>query len=71
MRIVLETGKSAAEVARDLGIREATLQNWVSKTWAAQELGDGPLRVSAREELIRLRSNARAGQAHCRAGDGA
>ncbi|MFE9934544.1 transposase [Streptomyces sp. NPDC005533] len=34
VRIVLETGKPAAEVARDLGIHEATLQNWVSKARA-------------------------------------
>ncbi|ANZ21589.1 transposase [Streptomyces noursei ATCC 11455] len=59
VRIVLETGKPAAEVARDLGIHEATLQNWVSKARAAQESGDGPLGESEREELIRLRANAK------------
>ncbi|MFE9934543.1 hypothetical protein [Streptomyces sp. NPDC005533] len=33
----------------------------MNRPWAraAQELGDGPLRESEREELIRLRSNAK------------
>jgi transposase len=29
--MVRETGKSIAEVARDLGINEGTLGNWISK----------------------------------------
>jgi transposase len=53
---VLETGKPAAEVARDLGIHEGTLQTWVSRARAAQETGTGPLHESEREELIRLRA---------------
>lgn len=32
VQMVLETGKSIAEVARDLGIVEGTLGNWVN-TW--------------------------------------
>jgi transposase len=28
---VLETGKPAAEVARDLGVHEGTLQTWVHR----------------------------------------
>lgn len=32
VQMVLETGKSIAQVARDLGVNEGTLQNWV-KTW--------------------------------------
>ncbi len=31
VRIVQETGKSIAEVARDLGIHAGTLGNWVNK----------------------------------------
>ena len=31
MRIVLETGKPVAQVAKDLGIHEGTLGNWVKK----------------------------------------
>jgi len=36
VRIVSETGKSAAEVARVLGINETTLATWVSRDRAAQ-----------------------------------
>jgi transposase len=31
VRIVRETGKPVAQVARDLGIHEGTLGNWVNK----------------------------------------
>ncbi|MFI7357132.1 transposase [Streptomyces avidinii] len=56
VRIALETGKPAAEVARDLGVHEGTLQTWVSRARGAAETGTGPLEESEREELARLRS---------------
>lgn len=56
VRIVTETGKSAAEVARDLGINETTLASWVSR--ARKAGGDGTLDASEREELLRLRRQA-------------
>ncbi|MCH0561550.1 transposase [Streptomyces sp. MUM 16J] len=57
VRIVLETGKPAAEVARDLGVHEGTLQTWVSRARGAAEAGTGPLNESEREELLRLRAD--------------
>ena len=36
VRIVLETRKPIAQVARDLGIHEGTLGNWVAKERARQ-----------------------------------
>jgi transposase len=56
VRIVLETGKPAAEVARDLGVHEGTLQTWVSRARGSSEAGTGPLEESEREELARLRA---------------
>ncbi|WP_280694879.1 transposase [Kitasatospora sp. GAS204B] len=53
VRIVAETGRPAAEVARELGINETTLATWVSR--ARQAGGDGTLGTSEREELARLR----------------
>ena len=65
VRIVMETGKPIAQVARDLGIHEGTLGNWVAK--AREQAGgeDAPLSESERVELARLRSeNAQAAYAH-------
>ncbi|MFG2305451.1 transposase [Actinacidiphila glaucinigra] len=53
VRIVTETGRPAAEVARELGINETTLATWVSR--ARRAGGDGTLGASEREELARLR----------------
>uniref|UniRef100_UPI002F913630 transposase n=1 Tax=Kitasatospora indigofera TaxID=67307 RepID=UPI002F913630 len=57
VRIVLETGKPAAEVARDLGVHEGTLQTWVSRARGAAAAGTRPLDESEREELLRLRAD--------------
>jgi transposase len=55
VRIVRETGKPIARVARELGINEGTLGNWVAKDRRAREGGNGRLTESEREELNRLR----------------
>jgi transposase len=56
VRIVTETGKPAAQVARDLGVHEGTLQNWVNRARAQTEAGrTGTLNESERAELQRLR----------------
>jgi transposase len=56
VRIVRETGKPIAQVARDLGINGGTLGNWVNRDRRAREGGDGRLDESEREELKRLRA---------------
>jgi len=54
VRIVQETGKPIAAVARDLGINEGTLGNWVSQARTAAS--GQALTGDEREELKRLRS---------------
>ena len=55
VRIVEETGKPIAQVARDLGINEGTLGNWVARARRARQ-GLGDLTVSEAEELKALRA---------------
>jgi transposase-like protein len=55
VRIVRETGKSIAQVARDLGINAGTLGNWVAKDHAAR-VGTQGLSADDAAELKRLRA---------------
>jgi transposase len=55
VRLVRETGKPIAQVARDLGVNEGTLGNWVNADRRRREGGDGQLSEDERAELVRLR----------------
>ncbi len=55
VRIVAETRKPIAQIARDLGVNEGTLGNWVVKDKAAREGTEG-LSTGDIAELKRLRS---------------
>jgi transposase len=55
VQLVLETGKPIAQVARELGINDGTLGNWVAKARRRRSGGDGELGESERAELERLR----------------
>ena len=55
VRIVRETGKPIAQVARDLGINAGTLGNWVAKDRAERDGTDG-LSTDDVAELKRLRA---------------
>ena len=55
VRIVKETSKPIAQIARDLGINEGTLGNWVARDREARQGSDG-LSGSEVEELKRLRA---------------
>jgi len=54
VRIVVETGKPIAQVARELGIHDGTLGNWVAAD-RRRRAGDGRLSEDERQELLRLR----------------
>ena len=54
VRLVTETGKPIAQVARELGINEGTLGNWCVRERRAREDGQAPLSESERAELGRL-----------------
>ena len=54
VRIVEETNKPIAQVARDLGVNEGTLGNWVNQARAAREGHE--LAKDDYEELRRLRA---------------
>jgi transposase len=55
VRIVRETGRPIAQVARELGINAGTLGNWVALDRQRREDGQAPLSESERKELHRLR----------------
>jgi transposase len=57
VRIVKETGKPVAQVARDLGINPYTLNNWMhmDRLAAQHDNGNAVTMESEQEELARLR----------------
>jgi transposase len=55
VKLVINTGRAVARVARELGINEATLGRWVNSFKARQDAGDGALSETERAELARLR----------------
>jgi transposase len=55
VRLVFETGKPIAQVARELGVNEGTLGNWVVKARRDREGGNAALSEDERAELARLR----------------
>ena len=58
VRIVRETGKPIAQIARDLGVNAGTLGNWVDKDRAEREGTEG-ITPDERAELVRLRAESR------------
>jgi transposase len=55
VRIVCETGRPIAVVARELGVNGGTLGNWCASERRAREQGNGALSENERAELVRLR----------------
>lgn len=60
VRLVLDEGKSAGAVARDLDLTESALRTWVERARADRTKGkSGGLTTAEREELARLRKENR------------
>jgi len=55
VRLVRETGKPIAAVARELGIHDGTLGNWVNVERRRRGQDNGGLGEDERAELVRLR----------------
>lgn len=64
VRLVRETGKPIAQVARELGIHDGTLGNWVNAD-RRRERGGGALSEDERSELVRLRKHCAELQMRC------
>jgi transposase len=63
--LVRETGKPIAQVARELGVHDGTLGNWVNADWRRRGGGDGTLSEDERAELVRLRKHCAELQMRC------
>jgi transposase len=59
VRLILDEGKTVAAAARDLGLTESSLRNWVEQARADQAKGKTGLTTTEREELVRLRKDVR------------
>jgi transposase len=59
VELVVSSGRPVAEIARDLGINEATLGNWVNRAKQAGKLKDKPLEADERARLKELEEENR------------
>ena len=59
VRLVLDEGQTVAAAARDLGLTESSLRNWVEQARADRTHGKTGLTTAEREELARLRKENR------------
>jgi transposase len=59
VRLVLDEGKTVAAAARDLGLTESSLRNWVGQARADRTKGRTGLTTAEREELTHLHKEVR------------
>ncbi|HEX2288793.1 MAG TPA: transposase, partial [Pseudonocardiaceae bacterium] len=64
-RLVRETGKPIAQVARELGIHDGTLGNWVNADRRLRERGGGTLSEDEPALPVRLRKHCAELQMRC------
>ena len=59
VELVISSGRPIAEIARNLGINEGTLANWVNTAKKSGKLKEKPLDTEERTELRELREENR------------
>ena len=59
VELVISSGRPIAEIARDLGINEGTLGNWVATAKSSGKVKEKPLEADERAELRELREENR------------
>jgi transposase len=59
VRLVLDEGKTIAQVARDLDVAQSVIGNWVKQARADRSKGKTGLTTEERAELARLRKEVR------------
>lgn len=59
VELVISSGRPIAEIARNLGINEGTLANWVNTAKKSGKLKEKPLDTEERAELRELREDNR------------
>ena len=59
VKMVIETSRPVAQVARELGMNEGTLSNWVNAYRRAHPVEDEPLTVSERIRFRELEKEVR------------
>ena len=59
VKMVIETSRPIAEVAREIHVNEGTLGNWVNKYRAAHTDEEPPLTISERARLRELEKEVR------------
>jgi transposase len=59
VELAISSGRPISEIARDLGINEGTLGNWVKMAKKRGELKEKPLDIDERAELKELRDENR------------
>lgn len=59
VKMVIESGRSIAEIAREIHVNEGTLGNWCAKHRAAHPEEETPLSISERARLRELEAEVR------------
>lgn len=60
VRLIRESGKTVAEIARDLDLSESAVRNWLNRAEIDEgQGGQGELTTAERQELQRLRRENR------------